>query len=167
MELLGELYSRYMPLVYGVCLKYLRDMAASEDAVMQIFEHLVDKVKKHDIREFRTWLWSVARNHCLGILRKEKGNSFMEIRPEIMESDSLLHLLDKKDDQQRLRRLEDCLQRLPEPQRVSVTLFFYEDKSYADICDRTSYNIKSVKSYIQNGKRNLKNCMEANAGARE
>ncbi|MCD8071676.1 MAG: sigma-70 family RNA polymerase sigma factor [Alistipes sp.] len=166
LEILGELYSRYMPLVYGVCLKYLREQQASEDAVMQIFEELVEKVRKHDIREFRTWLWAVARNHCLGIIRKDKANSFLEIRPEVMESDALLHLLDKKDDEAKLRRLEDCLERLPEPQKVSVRLFFYEDKSYADICDRTEYNLKSVKSYIQNGKRNLKNCMEAQAAPR-
>lgn len=160
LDALGELYSRYMPLVYGMCLKYLRDKARAEDAVMQIFEELVQKVARHEVREFRTWLYSVARNHCLGIIRKEKDKATAELDESFMESDSLLHLLDKKDDERRLARLEECLEQLPEPQKVSVRLFFYEERSYANICESTNYNMKSVKSYIQNGKRNLKNCME-------
>ncbi|MCD8101151.1 MAG: sigma-70 family RNA polymerase sigma factor [Alistipes sp.] len=166
LDVLGELYSRYMPLVYGLCLKYLRDKARAEDAVMQVFEELVAKLARHDVREFRTWLYSVARNHCLGLIRKEKGTATTQLDENFMESDPLLHLLDKKDDELRLARLEECLEQLPEPQKISVRLFFYEERSYADICDTTSYNIKSVKSYIQNGKRNLKNCMERHGAAK-
>ena len=69
LDVLGDLYDRYIPLVYGLCLKYLKSVDKAEDAVMQIFEELVEKVRKYEIKEFRTWLYSVARNYCLQQLR--------------------------------------------------------------------------------------------------
>ena len=71
MESLGVLYERYTELIYGVCLKILKNEAAAEDAYMNIFEKLTKKVREHDIQQFRPWLHMVVRNHCLGILRKQ------------------------------------------------------------------------------------------------
>ena len=82
----GELYTRYMPLVYGLCLKYLGSVEDAEDAVMQIFEELVPKLENHRIRNFRTWLWSVARNHCLQILRRDKRTVKVDFEDRFMES---------------------------------------------------------------------------------
>ncbi len=160
MEWFGELYNRYLPLVYGLCLKYLGDRAEAEDAVMQIFEEVAAKIGRAEVREFRTWIYAVARNHCFQQLRRRKpGISFDDALP-VMESDDFLHLLDKKDDEARLMALQLCLERLPDPQRRAIELFFFEQMSYADIVEQTEYNLKSVKSYIQNGKRNLRICME-------
>ena len=161
MEYFGELYSRYIPLVYGLCLKYLRSTELAEDAVMQIFEELAPKVGRFEIREFRTWVYSVARNHCLQQLRKHNPEvSLDNFGTVFMESDTVVHPLSKQEDEGRLAILEKCLEQLPEPQRKSIRMFFYEEKSYVDIVDATDYHLKSVKSYIQNGKRNLKICME-------
>ncbi len=154
----GELYDRYLPLVYGLCLKYLRSVAAAEDATMEIFEALVPRMERAHVREFRTWLHSVARNHCLQILRRRNPETNME--PPVVESDEFLHLFDRQDNEAPLAALEKCMEQLPEPQRHSITLFFLEEKSYADIAEATEWHLKSVKSYIQNGKRNLRNCLE-------
>ncbi len=160
LEWFGELYNRYLPLVYGLCLKYLGDQARAEDAVMQIFEEVVSKVRRSEVREFRTWIYVVARNHCLQQLRRKNPEiSFGEL-PPVMESDDFLHLLDKRDNEARLAALQKCLERLPEPQRRAIELFFFEERSYADITEQTDYSLKSVKSYIQNGKRNLRNCLD-------
>ncbi|MDR1408518.1 MAG: sigma-70 family RNA polymerase sigma factor [Tannerella sp.] len=157
---LGSLYDRYIPLVYGLSLKYLQNESDAQDAVMQLFEELISKVLQHDIRDFRTWLYSVARNHCLQILRRQTNTIQVELYPDFMESDESLHLFDDDEDNERLPALQKCLEKLPEPQQRSVQLFFMEECSYADIADATGYSLKSVKSYIQNGKRNLKICIE-------
>ncbi len=156
----GALYTRYMPLVYGLCLKYLGRAEEAEDAVMQIFEELLPKVGRYEIKEFRTWLWSVARNHCLQKLRREKRTVQVEFGDRFMETAPIVHLLSEGTDEETLRALERCIEKLPDAQRESIRLFFFEQKSYADIADATPYDIKGVKSYIQNGKRNLKSCIE-------
>lgn len=160
LEWFGELYNRYLPLVYGLCLKYLRDQAEAEDAVMQIFEEVAPKVRRAEVREFRTWIYTVARNYCLQLLRRRKPEISFDRTAPVMESDDFLHLLEKRDDEVRLTALQKCMEQLPGPQRRAIELFFFEERSYADIVELTDYNLKSVKSYIQNGKRNLKNCMD-------
>ncbi len=156
----GQLYNRYIPLVYGLCLKYLQQIEKAQDAVMQIYEDIAPKVSNYDIKVFRTWLYSVARNHCLQILRKEKHEISVDFDVQVVESESFLHLFDEDKDNDRFEALQHCMDQLPEPQRVAVSKFFMEELSYADIVDITGYQLKSVKSYIQNGKRNLKNCIE-------
>ncbi len=158
--LLGELYTRHMPLVYGLCLKYLGRAADAEDAVMEIFEELVDKVVRHRVRNFRSWLWSVARNHCLQRLRREKRSVRVDFDDRFMESAPLVHLLSEGGDEAALAQLEKCVEKLPERQREAVEMFFMEHRSYADIADATLGEVKRVKSYIQNGKRNLRLCLE-------
>ena len=160
LDYFGELYNRYLPLVYGLCLKYLGDSAEAEDAVMQIFEDIVPKIRRSEIREFRTWIYTVARNYCFQQLRRKKPRTPLDLAPPVMESDDFLHLLDKRDNEALLAVLEKCMEQLPEPQRRSITLFFFDEKSYAEIVELTDYHLKSVKSYIQNGKRNLRICIE-------
>jgi RNA polymerase sigma-70 factor (ECF subfamily) len=158
---LGELYSRYMPLVYGVCLRYLASGPDAEDAVMEIFEELVVKIPGHRIRNFRTWLWSVARNHCLQRLRREKRAVRVDFEERFMESPSFLHLLsDTEGSEAALGVLAGCMEKLPARQHEAVSMFFVEKLSYADIAEATLGEVKRVKSYIQNGKRNLRLCLE-------
>ena len=160
MEYFGELYTRYTPLIYGLCLKYLRSVEAAEDAVMEIFELLAPKLERYNIGEFRTWVYSVARNHCLQQLRRKNPVVCAEMELARVESDDMAHLLSKQQGERLLTALEECIEELPLPQKVSIRMFFIEERSYADVADATKYHIKSVKSYIQNGKRNLKKCIE-------
>ena len=155
----GELYRRYIPLVYGLCLKYLNNKEMAQDAVMDIFEALVEKVAQYEINNFRTWLYSVAKNHCLQVLRKEKQINYVNIEEEIVENQAIFTLTDIAQSEEETEALEYCLTTLQDEQRVSINYFFYEDKSYADIVDLTGFALSKVKSYIQNGKRNLKNCI--------
>ena len=157
----GRLYDRYIPLVYGLCLKYLKDEDEAQDAVMQLFEELVPKVLKHDIQTFRTWLYTVSRNHCMQILRHKERMVQVEFKSDFMESDEVLYLLDEEDDNgEHIQALQHCMEKLTEQQRMSIIYFFNEGLSYADIVDTTGYPLAKVKSYIQNGKRNLKICIE-------
>ena len=152
LEYLGTLYHRYMHLVYGVALKYLKDQESGKDAVMQIFEIAADKVARQDIRNFKSWLYVVTKNHCLGLIRKNRFNQ--KIEPDIMESDDFFHLNGEEND--RSEELSKALTNLPEHQRRCIEMFYYENKSYREISDETGFDMKKVKSYIQNGKRKLK-----------
>lgn len=160
-EYFGQLYNRYIPLVYGLCLKYLQDEDRAQDAVMEIFENLLSKITGYDIKVFKTWLYSVVKNHCFYILKNNKRELVVDFDSNLMESDDVLTLLgDGEIDQEKEDALNYCMAKLSEAQRITVVKFFYEDMSYVDIVDATGFDLKSVKSYLQNGKRNLKICIE-------
>ena len=157
----GVLYNRYIPLIYGLCLKYLQDADKAQDAVMQIFEDILPKVCQYDTRVFRTWIYSVAKNYCLQILRKDIKETTIDFSIFVMESDEILHLLDgESSDEERMQALNRCIEKLSESQRLCIVHFFLDEMSYADVSEKTGYTVKYVKSNVQNGKRNLKICME-------
>lgn len=162
MEALGELYSRYTSLVYGVCMKYLKNREESRDAVMQIFEKLTVTLREHDVANFKSWLYVIVRNHCLMDLRARKGKNFEEISSFLMETDGLQHQDDSPELETDLGKLDKCIKELGDEQRHCVQLFYLEQKCYKEITDATGYDFKQVKSYIQNGKRKLRLCMERN-----
>lgn len=158
-----QLYERYIPMIYGLCLKYLQNPEKSQDAVMDIYENISPKIGNYEIAIFKNWLYSVVKNHCFHVLREDKKTVVVDFDSNLMESDSVLTLLsDETDNDEKEIALNKCIEQLPDPQKISVMKFFFEDKSYADIVDETGYHLKSVKSYIQNGKRNLKICIEKN-----
>jgi len=155
---LGKLYEKYVSLIYGVCLKYLKDEELAKDAVMGIFEELVTKAKQHDIKQFRPWVYVLSRNYCLMQLRNDKKMQVVGL-DDVMESEHVLHP-DNKYSEEYLKVLEKCMDKLPAKQKESVQLFYLEEKCYKEIADNTAYALNDVKSYIQNGKRNLKICIE-------
>ena len=159
-EYLGELYNRYMSLVYGSCLKYFKNSNNAQDAVMQIFEELVDKTLNHTIQNFKSWLFVLTKNHCLMQLRKDGKTKTINFEDSFMEFEEELHLDKVMEDESRFKALEDCIQALPTEQRVGIIKFYMENLSYIEICEVTGYDSKKVKSYIQNGKRNLKLCLD-------
>lgn len=163
LEKLGALYDRYMPLVYGLCLKYLKDEEKSKDAVMQIFEQLITKLRAHDVGNFKGWLYTLARNYCLMDLRAAGKQEFTSLDEAVMESGDFVHLNMEELRESQLSRMEQCLETLPEEQRTCIDLFYLQQKSYREIAEFTGYDAAKVKSYIQNGKRNLKICIEKNS----
>ncbi|MFC2109660.1 RNA polymerase sigma factor [Bacteroidota bacterium] len=163
MEVLGKLYNRYMHLVYGVCLKYLKNREESQDAVMQIFEILLKEIPKHEIKIFKNWLYGVSKNYCLMKIRKDKSEKRKHENYSadfFMENTSELHLIDKEAPDQLSTALKQCMEALKEQQRCCLAAFYYEEKCYKEISEELDIDIKKVKSFIQNGKRNLKLCLD-------
>jgi RNA polymerase sigma-70 factor (ECF subfamily) len=160
LELLGELYSRHTEMVYYVCLRYFKDEEKSKDAVMHIFEELINKVNRQEIKDFGKWLYVVTKNHCLMDIRARK-NTYEISLDEFVEFPLHLHPQESYvEKEERMSRMERCMDKLPDKQKVSIDLFFLNEKCYKEIVETTGFSMKEVKSYIQNGKRNLKNCME-------
>lgn len=165
-EILGDLYARYMHLVYGVCLNYLKERERSKDAVIQLFEKLVVEIDKHEIRNFKSWLFVVTKNHCLMELRKTSVRVVISIADEnamagFMENEAELHPVDREPEERNEEALNDCIERLKQEQKACIRQFYFENKSYREICDEMNLEEKKVKSFIQNGKRNLKICLES------
>ena len=153
-----------MDLVFGVCLKYFKDAERCKDAVMDIFEELNIKLKQYEVENFKGWLHVLARNYCLMQLRSPRNLKTMEFNPAFMQSEQNTHLngeaLEKEEN---YKKLEQCMEALPIEQKRTVELFYQENKCYNEIAAITGYDWSKVRSYIQNGKRNLKICMDDKA----
>ncbi len=167
LEFLGQLFEKYMHLVYGVCLKYLKDREVSQDATMQIFEKLIIELPKREIENFKPWLHVITKNLCLMQLRSEKAKSSQQGKmandPEyFMENSYEMHLNNEPVLEQDFMVLKECIEQLKQEQKECVSLFYLEEKCYQEIADELRFEMKKVKSLIQNGKRNLKICMESN-----
>jgi RNA polymerase sigma factor (sigma-70 family) len=158
---LGQLYERYMPMVYGVCVKILRDPGKAEDAVMNIYEELTRKAKEHQVESFRGWLYVLARNHCLMEWRKNHRRPTDYHAPEDMvHYDAVEAAFEVELPAAADKSLEKCLGELPQQQRQSVVMFYFEEKTYKEIAELIAEEVGKVRSYIQNGRRNLKICLE-------
>ena len=156
------MYLRYAHLLYGVCLKYLKDPAAAQDACTDIYTELVTKLRRHEVENVKAWLHTLAKNHCLMKLRSGKKMPVSELNEQFMQMEDEPHLASVIIREQHLTAMERCLEELKDEQRHMVRLFYLEEKCYNEICELTGEAWNTVRSHIQNGRRNLKLCMERN-----
>lgn len=168
-QYVGALFERYSTMVVAICMKYYQDREESKDATMQIFEKLMTDLLKHEVSNFKSWVHSVARNYCLMEIRKT--SNIHKIRTDVeenyvsvMENQLSMHQEDKSEKEVLLTGLEKCMELLIAQQKKCVELFFIQEKSYQDITQELGFTLNEVKSFLQNGKRNLKNCLEKNNG---
>ena len=164
LEVLGILYNRYIHLVYGVALKYYKNRDESQDAAMQVFEKLIISLKKHDIQNFKSWVHVTTRNHCLMELRSRKTRG---IQTDIdlsavsdMEFSPFLHHANETRLEDDITLMKKCMEKLSAEQKKCIALFYLEQRSYKEVSLLADMDLKKVKSFIQNGKRNLKICIE-------
>lgn len=162
-QFVGLLYERYGHLVLGLCIKYLKNKDEAADAVMQIFTNLIRDLKKYTITWFKSWLYTYSKNFCLMELRKRQSALKHELEWKenvhlIMDFSDPAHLQEKE---KQVLLMEQAIGLLNAEQKTCIDLFYLKNKSYNEICDLTGYSANDVKSYIQNGKRNLKLKMEA------
>lgn len=157
---LGILLQRYTLLLYGVCMKYLKDEDEAKDAVQQVFLKVIAEVEKYKIEYFKSWLYMVTKNHCLMQLRDKNGKQKVEVTDRLYikaeEENKLEHV--QKDRMMEL--MEESMNELNEQQRICVKLFYLDKRSYAEVAEHTGFSMLQVKSFIQNGKRNLKILIE-------
>lgn len=153
-RLLGLLLQRYTMLLLGVAMKYMKNRTDAEDAVQQVFLKAITHLPKGEILNFKGWLYVLMRNHCLQLLRDKTykaGEEALDHVP-VAESDKEALLLQEHT----LEQMEEALQELNDEQRTSITMFYLQKRSYNEIMAATGFTFTQVKSYIQNGKRNLR-----------
>ncbi len=156
---LGLLLQRYTLLLLGVCMKYLRNEEEAKDAVQQVFLKVIRDLKKYKVDYFKSWLYIVARNHCLMKLRDKPGE-FRALTENIDPTEDELGKTDQLEKDRLISFIESSLDNLGNEQKTCVILFYFQKKSYQEISTATGYSLHQVKSYIQNGKRNLKLLVE-------
>jgi len=180
----AELYQRYAAMIFGVCLKYLKDEEDSKDVSRSLFEKLVKVLKNNEVQNFKSWLHVIVRNQCLMHIRSQKlktektvplnnrfssgteseNDDFQEIfdknMPSNMENQVFWNPNDEDLLEENLGLLEKAITNLPTEQRNCIDLFYLKEKCYKEISEITGYEVNKVKSYIQNGKRNLKIYLE-------
>lgn len=157
---LGILLPRYTLLLLGVCMKYLKNEEDARDCVQQIFLKVIKELHKYEVAYFKSWLYMIAKNHCLMKLRGNK-NSTLELNEHITPA-----VNDTQDQAERvekdrlLTKMQHAIEKLNPQQQQCVNLFYLQKKSYAEIVEITGMTMLQVKSNLQNGKRNLKLMME-------
>lgn len=157
---IGILLERYTMLLLGVCMKYMKNEEEAKDCVQQIFLKVLTEVSKYKVDFFKSWLYMVAKNHCLMKLRNKQGRNQRELNEQTVialpetDKEALLN------NEQTYSLLEEAIEELNEEQKLCVTLFYLQKKSYQQITEKTGFSLMQVKSYIQNGKRNLKLLLE-------
>lgn len=166
-NVVAVLYNRYAHLVFGVCMKYLKNKDEAEDASMQVFEKLLTTLLQYEVNEFKFWIHTVSKNHCLYILRKQQSQfrnqkEMNKDFPVIMENEQSSPLDNESWKNAKLEEMNGALMQLKEGQKICVELFYLEEKSYQEIVYQTGYSMLEVKSFIQNGKRNLKIMLSQN-----
>lgn len=159
-ELIGILLQRYTALLLGVCMKYLKNEEDAKDSVQQIFYKVLNELPKYKVSYFKSWLYMIAKNHCLMKLR-DRGKSTVEITDRIApaenEKEEKILAAEKE---AALNDLEKAIHFLNEEQKICITQFYLQKNSYQQISDATGFSVMQVKSNIQNGKRNLKILMQ-------
>ena len=159
-EWLGILLPRYTILLLGVCMKYLKNEDDAKDSVQQIFLKVINELHKYKVDYFKSWLYMIAKNHCLMKLR-DKGKIPVELNEQIIrvpeETEDKITLVEKDD---LLNKMSQALTRLNPEQRQCINLFYLQKKSYSEISALTGLTLMQVKSHIQNGKRNLRLMIE-------
>jgi RNA polymerase sigma-70 factor (ECF subfamily) len=161
---LGYLFERYSLLVFGVCMKYLKQVNDAKDATQLVFEKAFVEINKYEVSFFKSWIYSIARNHCLMQLRS-KGHQtvFMDTIPEELGEDlTTKDLFNSNEDllEKQIENLGEAIQHLNQEQKTCIELFYLQKLSYRDIEEKTGFNFQQVKSHIQNGKRNLRIFLE-------
>jgi RNA polymerase sigma-70 factor (ECF subfamily) len=162
--LVGELFKRYAQTVLGTCAFYLEDKENAKDAVMQIFDKLFDELRVKEIENFKGWLSFVVRNHCISEIRKrkttqKKHEGFYEFEYQ-MPDEATEEKINRVDDDEMITYMQEAMGELKPQQKKCVELFYLQQKSYQEISGLTGFSLNEVKSFIQNGKRNLKLLIE-------
>ena len=158
------LFDRYLEYIYGICLKYCKNEHTARDLTMEFFEKLPVKIHKRPINNFKSWLYVVTKNHCLGHLRQNRKKTTAPLSELIMHSPELMHHEGSFDEVEDYAGLYACVGKLPKPQKQCIELFYFEGNSYQEIAGMLAVEKDKVRSYIQNGRRNLKSCLERNTG---
>jgi RNA polymerase sigma-70 factor (ECF subfamily) len=155
---LGIVLQRYTLLLLGVCMKYLKNEEEARDAVQQIFLKSLTELEKYRVQYLKSWLYMVAKNHCLMQLRDR--TPIAPIETQVLMAEAPVEIREMQEKEVTLQLIETSLEELNPEQKTCVTLFYLQKKSYQAIADQTGYSLLQVKSYIQNGKRNLKMLVE-------
>lgn len=160
-EALAILHQRYEDMIFGTCMKYMKDQSVASDLSQELYLVLSRRLGKHEVLDFRPWLYVVVKNHCFDYLRKKKRSFEKQSEADVVYSTTVYHPIGEGDNEnERFQLLSNCIEELTEDQRLCVVGFYFDKKSYQDLATELGLSWSMIRSRIQNGRRNLKNCVD-------
>ena len=162
----GELYREYAPAIFRFCRRALPTREDAEDATMEIFMKLKEKLNQYDTaRSFSAWLYKVAANHCWDILRRRKIRQGKET--EDVESLPLEHpeptQLEKLIEQRSSEEVRKALEKMGGRARMALVMRYYSDMSYDEIADALGVRRAFVGVVLLRARHELRQALEGNA----
>ncbi len=157
----AQLYEPYMPMIYGTCLKYMKNTTDAQDGMMSIYELVSKKLLTHRVDNFKPWLYVVTKNYCFDLLRKKNRRLDKKEVAENMYSEQVFHPDSVDTDKEKV--LHKCIEKLSTKQKYIIKAFYFDKMTYQEIADSNNIEWSTIRSKIQNGRRMLKKCIEKNA----
>jgi len=165
-EAWGQLYKDFAPAIFRFCRRALPTREDAEDATMEIFMKLREKLSQYDeTRSFSAWLYRVAANHCWDILRRRKIRQDKET--EDVETVPLEHpdpnQLDRLIEQRTSEEVREALHKLGPRARMALVLRYYSDMSYDEIADELGVRRAFVGVVLLRARHELRQALEGQA----
>ena len=137
-EAWGELYRHYAAAIFRFCRRALPSREDAEDATMEIFVKVREKLDQYDpSRPFTAWLYKVTANHCWDILRRRRVRQDLETGEA--ENLPLEHpdpgQLERLVEQRTSQEVRAALATLPSRARMALVLRYYAEMSYQEISE--------------------------------
>ncbi|HMI51803.1 MAG TPA: sigma-70 family RNA polymerase sigma factor [Candidatus Saccharimonadales bacterium] len=162
-EAWGHLYREYAPAIFRFCRRALPTREDAEDATMEVFMKLKDKLGQYDqSRSFSAWLYKVSANHCWDTLRRRKIRQDKET--EDVETMPLEHpdpsQLDRLIEQRTSEEVRKALDKLGARARMALVMRYYSDMSYDEIADALGVRRAFVGVVLLRARHELRQALE-------
>lgn len=146
---MAQLYARYSSVVYAVALRVLGDTAAAEDVLQEIFIQLWRNPGAFDSGRgnLAPWLAVITRNRAVDSLRKRRLQTEISETTVSVEPD----LASEADRGRAMEKVRAVLKDMPEAQRSSLEMAYFEGYSHSEIAEKTGEPLGTVKTRIRNG----------------
>ncbi len=159
------LFERYGELVFGYCVKLLKDRERAEDASQEAWVKIIKNANKYECQgKFRAWLLQITRNTCFSLFRDLKKNRTEDVSDHEIEDMSQKSILDLMSAEENKAKLKKCIEDLPENQRLALLVWMTEDKSYEEIAEHMQTSVSAVKSLLFRSRQSLKEMLGSNNG---
>jgi RNA polymerase sigma-70 factor, ECF subfamily len=162
----GDLYREYAPAIFRFCRRAMPTKEDAEDATMEIFMKLREKLAQFDpTRSFTAWLYKVAANHCWDMLRRRKARhekdaeDVDELPLEAPEPNQLERLIEERTSEE----VRKALGKLGARARMALVMRYYSDMSYDEIADALGVRRPFVGVVLLRARHELRQTLQENS----
>lgn len=151
--------------LFGICLRICQDRSAAEDVLSDVYLLIWRRAGAFEPGRASpiTWLATIARNRAIDWRRAAavRPSAPLAEAPDVADNSpsAVDGLLRTEQD----RRLHLCLDSLEEPQRRAIRTAFFDGVTYAELAERQSVPLGTMKSWVRRGLIRLKDCLDGDA----
>lgn len=161
----AEIVYLYQDATYNLCYRMLYERTEAEDATQEAFIRAYNNLHRYDVnRSFKTWLLSIASNHCIDRLRKRRLK-YLSLDEPLPSSMQMALSSDQPGPEamavrnEHSERIQALLAELPPDDRAGIVLKYWYDYSYAEIAEVLDTTESAIKSRLFRARRALAEMM--------